>query len=178
MLQSSSAAASSASGMPTSTELTALLAQVAGEIPAAFEDLYLLTQGTVLRITCAILRDRAQAEEVTQEVFLQIWAHASRFDASKGSAASWIWRIAHGRGRPGPPRPVRPRPRRPLRPTPLSTRCRHRRRRGAASLRLHRSARSPRSPHQPATAGDAPDLLRRSHPSAGQSPPGHTAGHL
>lgn len=97
MLQSSSAAASSASGMPTSTELTALLAKVADEIPTAFEDLYLLTQATVLRTTYAILRDRAQAEEVTQEVFLQIWAHAARFDASKGTAASWIWRIAHSR---------------------------------------------------------------------------------
>lgn len=97
LLQPSSAAASPMSALPTSTELAALLAQVADEVPAAFDDLYLRTQGTVLRTTHAVLRDRAQAEEVTQEVFLYIWAHASRFDVSKGSAASWIWRIAHGR---------------------------------------------------------------------------------
>ena len=79
------------------SEWAALLRRVAvGEKPA-FDQLYAASLGTVLRITQAVLRDRSQAEEVTQEVFLQIWRQAGNFDPARGSAASWIWRLAHAR---------------------------------------------------------------------------------
>ena len=42
-----------------------------------------------------VVRDPAQAQEVTQEVFLDIWRTSSRFDAAKGSALSWMLTIAH-----------------------------------------------------------------------------------
>lgn len=48
-------------------------------------------------IVPAVLRDRAQSEEVTQEVMTEIWRNASRFDPSRGSATSWVLTVAHRR---------------------------------------------------------------------------------
>jgi RNA polymerase sigma-70 factor (ECF subfamily) len=44
-----------------------------------------------------VLRDPAQAEEVMQEVLLEIWRTASRFDPAQGSGVSWVMTIAHRR---------------------------------------------------------------------------------
>jgi RNA polymerase sigma-70 factor (ECF subfamily) len=44
-----------------------------------------------------VLRDPAQAEEVTQEVLVEVWRTAARFDVSGGSATSWVFTIAHRR---------------------------------------------------------------------------------
>ena len=51
----------------------------------------------MLAIARSILRDIHQADEITQEVFLEIWQRAGSFDNSLGSASSWITRIAHSR---------------------------------------------------------------------------------
>src|SRR3712207_7909500 len=42
-----------------------------------------------------LLVDHAQSEEVTQEVFLEIWQTAPRFDANRGAAMSWILTLTH-----------------------------------------------------------------------------------
>ena len=44
-----------------------------------------------------ILRDAAQSDEVLQEVMLEVWRLAPRFDPHAGSAAAWIMTIAHRR---------------------------------------------------------------------------------
>ena len=47
-------------------------------------------RAAVLAFIRSLLIDRAQSEEVTQEVFLEVWQVASRFDPSKGNAFTWI----------------------------------------------------------------------------------------
>lgn len=64
---------------------------------AAFEQLYDQFAGRVFGLSRRIVRNPSQAEEVAQEVFLEIWRRASRFDAARGSATSWIMTLTHAR---------------------------------------------------------------------------------
>ena len=57
----------------------------------------LLAHGPVLGMVRGVLRDLAQSEEVMQEVLLELWRTASRFDPGKGSALSWVMTMAHRR---------------------------------------------------------------------------------
>ena len=52
---------------------------------------------TVLNVAARILRDASEAEDLCQEVFLLLFEKAKLFDASKGTAASWIVQIAYHR---------------------------------------------------------------------------------
>lgn len=61
---------------------------------AAFARLYDCIAPNVLGLSLQILHDQAQAEEVTQEVFIEVWQHAGDFDPAKGSAKAWILRRA------------------------------------------------------------------------------------
>jgi RNA polymerase sigma-70 factor (ECF subfamily) len=74
-----------------------LLARVARGDQSAFADLYDLLAPRVLGLVTRVLRDRAQAEEVTQEVFLEVWQTAPRYDAGRGSAMTWVLTMAHRR---------------------------------------------------------------------------------
>jgi RNA polymerase sigma-70 factor, ECF subfamily len=63
----------------------------------AFEAVYDQLAGPAYGIIRKVLRDPSQSEEVTQEVMLEIWRTASRFDTARGSASSWAMTIAHRR---------------------------------------------------------------------------------
>jgi RNA polymerase sigma-70 factor, ECF subfamily len=78
-------------------DLAALLALVARGDHQAFELLYGELAGPVYGVVRQVLRNPAQSEEVAQEVLLEIWRTASRFDPVRGSAASWALTIAHRR---------------------------------------------------------------------------------
>jgi RNA polymerase sigma-70 factor (ECF subfamily) len=74
-----------------------LLARVALGDQAAFAELYDNMAPRVLGLVKRLLRDHAQSEEVTQEIFLEIWQNAARYDSSKGGASGWILTMTHRR---------------------------------------------------------------------------------
>jgi RNA polymerase sigma-70 factor (ECF subfamily) len=75
-----------------------LLLQRAGRGDAdAFAAFYDQLAPRVFGLVKRVVRDPAQAEEVTQEVFVEIWRLTSRFDPAKGSAVGWICSLAHRR---------------------------------------------------------------------------------
>jgi RNA polymerase sigma-70 factor (ECF subfamily) len=77
--------------------LDELLARVAQGDQAAFAELYDQIAPRVLGLVRRLLRDHAQSEEVTQEIFLEIWQNATRYDSAKGGASTWIMTMAHRR---------------------------------------------------------------------------------
>ena len=74
-----------------------LLGLVAHGDKVAFAELYDQIAPRVLGLVKRLLRDHAQSEEVTQEIFLEIWQNATKYDPSKGGASSWIMTMAHRR---------------------------------------------------------------------------------
>jgi RNA polymerase sigma-70 factor, ECF subfamily len=75
----------------------ALLVASAGGDTAAFATLYDRVVPQVLGVALRVLRDRSLAEEVTQEVLVEVWRKASRFDPDRGTASGWITTLAHRR---------------------------------------------------------------------------------
>jgi RNA polymerase sigma-70 factor (ECF subfamily) len=63
----------------------------------AFDLVFEQLSAPVYGVIRAVLRDPAQAEEVAQEVLLEIWQAASRYDATVDSATAWVLTIARRR---------------------------------------------------------------------------------
>jgi RNA polymerase sigma-70 factor (ECF subfamily) len=74
-----------------------LLRLVAVGDQQAFEHLYRQLSPPVYGVIRRVLRDPAQSEEVAQEVLLEVWRTATRFDPALGSATAWVLTIAHRR---------------------------------------------------------------------------------
>lgn len=74
-----------------------LLLLVAQRDQRAFAELYDLLSPRVFALILRVLVNRAQSEEVLQEVFLEVWQSADRFAPNKGQGRSWILTIAHRR---------------------------------------------------------------------------------
>lgn len=73
------------------------LARIASGDQRAFADLYDATSSRIFGLVRRLLVDPAQSEEVTQEIYLEIWQTASRYRPERGSAMSWMLTMAHRR---------------------------------------------------------------------------------
>ncbi len=78
-------------------DLGAQIRLVARGDAAAFDAVYDLLAASVFGIVIRVIRDPAQSEEVTQDVLLEVWRSASKFDAERGSATAWVMTLAHRR---------------------------------------------------------------------------------
>lgn len=78
-------------------DLGGLLLRVARGDEAAFGAVFDELGASVYGLARRVIRDPARAEEVSQEVFMQIWQSAVRFDPARGSAKSWVLTLAHRR---------------------------------------------------------------------------------
>jgi len=80
-----------------SRELSALLGRAGLGDRAAFATLYERTSSHLLGVVMRINRDRAQAEDVLQEVYVNVWRAAQSFDAAQSQPLTWLTSIARNR---------------------------------------------------------------------------------
>ncbi|MFJ6389354.1 ECF RNA polymerase sigma factor SigK [Streptomyces sp. NPDC091972] len=78
-------------------DLQELVGRVALGDEEAFARVYDTVVGSVLGVVRAVLRDRAQSEEVVQEVLVEVWRTAPRYRPDLGTAINWILTLAHRR---------------------------------------------------------------------------------
>jgi len=74
-----------------------LLVRAAGGDDQAFAAVYDALAAGVFGTCLAVLRDRDHAAEVTQEVMVEVWRTAARFEPDRGSARTWVLTLAHRR---------------------------------------------------------------------------------
>jgi len=80
---------------PAQPDLGELLRACGRGDETAFARLYDATSTRVVGLALRVVRDRAQAEEVAQEAFLDIWKNSGRFDQGLGSPLGWMLTIVH-----------------------------------------------------------------------------------
>jgi RNA polymerase sigma-70 factor (ECF subfamily) len=78
-------------------DVDVLVSRVARADASAFEALYDELSSSVFGLARRVVRDPARAEDITQEVFLEVWRKAARFDSTLGKAKTWVMTIAHRR---------------------------------------------------------------------------------
>ncbi len=82
---------------PESAQLLASLQRMAGGDHPALALCYDLMGSVVFSLAVRMLRDRAAAEDVTQDIFVQVWRQAGNYDTGRGSPEAWIMMIARTR---------------------------------------------------------------------------------
>jgi RNA polymerase sigma-70 factor (ECF subfamily) len=80
-----------------SAHLVDLMARCATADQVAFAELYDLTMRRVYGIVLKVLRSPEHAQEVTQEVYLEVWSQAPKYAPAKGSVVGWMATMAHRR---------------------------------------------------------------------------------
>lgn len=80
--------------MATRDEIEAQIAKVATGDRAAFQRLYSGTSAKLFAVVLRVLGDRAEAEEVLQEVYVRIWHNAARYNVNGLSPMTWLITIA------------------------------------------------------------------------------------
>ena len=87
--------AASGGATDSADALSALLKRAGRGDKDAFAQLYDATAKRVYGLAVRVVRDPAQAEEVAQESYLEIWRGSARFDPDRGSAIAWMLTIVH-----------------------------------------------------------------------------------
>ncbi len=80
-----------------SSDLDTLLRRVAEQDVDAFAAFYDHTRARVFGMVARVVRDLGYSEETTQDVYLQVWRNAAKYDPAAGSALSWLLTLAHRR---------------------------------------------------------------------------------
>ncbi|MEV6315351.1 ECF RNA polymerase sigma factor SigK [Streptomyces sp. NPDC051776] len=78
-------------------DLAELVGRVANGDERAYEQVFDALAGPVLGVARRILRDPGLAEDVAQEVMLDVWRTAARFQPDRGTVATWVMTMAHHR---------------------------------------------------------------------------------
>ena len=78
-------------------DIDLLVGRVARGDAQAFERLYDELSAPVYGLARRVVRDPVRAEDVTQDVFLEVWRKAARYDSALGRAKTWVMTIAHRR---------------------------------------------------------------------------------
>ncbi|MDQ4087263.1 MAG: sigma-70 family RNA polymerase sigma factor [Pseudomonadota bacterium] len=73
------------------------LARVAQGSQAALEDVYARTCAKLFGVCLRILRDRSEAEDALQEVYVSVWRRAGSFDRDRASPITWLATLARNR---------------------------------------------------------------------------------
>jgi RNA polymerase sigma-70 factor (ECF subfamily) len=97
MQTDSSSSSGSVPGGDERAVLVALLGRSSRGDEAAFAEVYDLTSARVYGLARRVVRDPAQAEEVAQEAYLEIWRQSARYDEARGNPLAWILTIVHRR---------------------------------------------------------------------------------
>jgi RNA polymerase sigma factor (sigma-70 family) len=77
--------------------LAAAVRRVAQGDAAALEDVYRRTSVKLFGLCLRILPDRAEAEDILQEIYIAVWHKAGGFDAARGTAMTWLLTLARNR---------------------------------------------------------------------------------
>lgn len=81
----------------TDQRLIVLMSEIARGDQEAFASFYDQTQRLVFSLALRILHDQGLAEEVTSDVFMQVWRQAANFETMRGTPLSWLMTIARTR---------------------------------------------------------------------------------
>jgi len=82
--------------MTTAADDARLITRIASQDEAALRLLLARHQAGLFRFAQRLLRNEAMAEEVTNEVFLEVWRNARKYEG-RASVATWLFSIAHHR---------------------------------------------------------------------------------
>ena len=74
-----------------------LIAGIRSRQRQAFDQFYDRYAQIIFNLCLRILKDETDAEDVVQEIFVQIWKEADRFDATRASVKTWLFTIARSR---------------------------------------------------------------------------------
>jgi len=72
-------------------------AMAGGDSGSPLSEFYTLYSSTILALLMKMLGSRAEAEEILQDVFVELWRRAPQYDSSRGSVVAWVVTVARSR---------------------------------------------------------------------------------